>query len=159
MSWCSRRNAWSLALALAAGAPGRAGAQGWRETQLAAVGVLSKPAVGVAGLGLAWRDGGRTRIAATALLGADEGGALNGRGEVAYHFLLDPATRTGNGVYLGGGLALAVSDSGTRPFVMLVVGAENAPAGRRGTFIEVGVGGGLRASIGMRWRKQNAPSR
>lgn len=159
MSWRSRPSAWGLALAATLAAPTAAAAQGWREAQLVAAGVLSRPGVGVAGVGLAWRDGGRTRVGWAALLGSDENGAMVGRAELAYHFLLDPAKRLGSGVYAGGGVAVAVSQGRARPFVMLVVGAENSPAGRRGTFIEVGVGGGLRAAIGMRWRKHNAPGR
>jgi hypothetical protein len=159
MSWRSRPEAWSCAAVLLAAVPGPACAQGWRETQLAAVGAASRPAVGALGVGLAWRDPGRTRVGVLLMAGANENGGLAGRAEVAWHFLLDPAKRTGDGVYGGGGVALAASDGRTRPFILLVLGAENAPAGRRGTFIEVGVGGGVRLAVGMRWRKQNAPSR
>lgn len=159
MSWRSRPSAWGLALAATLAAPAGATAQDWRETQLGVAGVLSKPAVSLAGAGRAWRDRGRTRVGWVALLGSDGNGGLVGRAELAYHFLLDPAKRLGNGVYTGGGVAVAVSEGRARPFLMLVVGVENSPAGRRGTFIEVGVGGGLRAAIGMRWRKQNAPGR
>ena len=144
---------------VAAAVPGRALAQGWRETQLAAVGVASRPAAAVAGAGLAWRDGGRTRLGGALLLGADEHGAWAGRVELGWHFLLDPAKRAGNGVYGGGGVAVAATAGRTRTYLMLVIGVENAPAGGRGTFIEAGVGGGIRLSVGMRWRKQNAPSR
>ena len=146
-------------MAIVLASPGLALAQGWRETQLAVMGMASKPAVVVAGAGLAWRDGGRTRVGGAMLVGTDEGGALAGRVEVAWHFLLDPAKRAGDGVYAGGGVALGASNGRARPYLLLVIGAENAPAGRRGTFIEAGIGGGARIALGMRWRKQNAPSR
>jgi hypothetical protein len=159
MSWRSRPDAWSVIAIVAVAVPGRAHAQGWRETELAAVGVASRPAAAVAGAGLAWRDGGRTRLGGALLLGADEHGGWAGRVELGWHFLLDPAKRAGNGVYGGGGVAVAATAGRTRTYLMLVIGVENAPAARRGTFIEAGVGGGIRLSAGMRWRKQNAPSR
>ncbi|MDP3773943.1 MAG: hypothetical protein Q8Q85_06710 [Gemmatimonadales bacterium] len=159
MSWRSRPSAWSVLLAVALVSPGRVVAQGWRETQVGVAGFGSRPAVGVAGAGLAWRDQGRTRVGGALMLGSDENGGLVGRAEAAWHFLLDPSRRAGNGVYAGGGVSVALSGGRARPYVLLVVGAENAPAGRRGTFIEAGVGGGIRLAAGMRWRKQNAPSR
>jgi hypothetical protein len=56
-------------------------------------------------------------------------------------------------VYGGAGVALAfASDGSVAPAVLLVLGAENAPLGRRGAFLEVGVGRGVRVAAGMRWR-------
>jgi hypothetical protein len=141
-------------------APRVARAQGWREAQLWAVGTLSRPAFAGLGAGLAWRDAGRTRIAAALAGGALEGAGPALRAEVVGHFLLDPARTRGDVIYGGGGLAVLLDEHGRlHPYVQLVLGAENAPGGRRGTFLEVGVGGGARLAIGMRWRKHNAPRR
>lgn len=154
----SRPDAWWIWLALACARPACGSAQGWRETQVGGVVVASRPLFAGAGAGLAWRDRGRTRIGLSLAAGAQQGGGVAGRAEAVWHFLLDPGRASGNGVYGGGGLAVAVqADGAARPAILLVFGAENAPAGRRGTFIEVGVGGGARVALGMRWRKRNAP--
>jgi hypothetical protein len=158
MSWCSRPEVWGAAL-LAAAAQGAA-AQVLRERQLFTVAVASDPAVGAVGAGLAWRDRGRSRIGAAVAAGAGERGGAAGRAELAWHFLLDPTRARGAGVYGGGGLAVtAFPDGRLRPWVLLVVGVEGAPALRRGTFFELGVGGGVRVAAGVRFRNQSAPSR
>lgn len=146
----------ALLLTVAAPLP----AQGWRETSLAGVAVLSRPAMGGIGVGLASRDAMRTRLGLTAIVGVEDGAGVAGRAEGMWHFLLDPHRRSGNGVYAGAGLALAFTNDGrVRPAVQLVLGAEHAPAAPRGTFVEVGVGRGVRLAAGYRWRKRNAPRR
>jgi hypothetical protein len=107
-----------------------------------------------AGLGGSIRDERRNRLLVAAAAGANDGGDMTGRGELAYHFLLDPASRGSSKVYAGGGLAVSLSGGEIRPFALLVVGAEHAPGGSRGAFIELGVGGGVRLAIGMRWRRR-----
>ena len=135
-------------------------AQGWRETQLWGVALASRPAVYALGLGTAWRDAGRTRIGIALAAGATEHGAAAARVEAIWHFLLDPGRTHGLGIYGGGGLALtAVQDSTVRPFVEALLGVETGPASRASFFIEAGFGGGARAAMGVRWRKQNAPGR
>lgn len=159
MSWRSRPNAWAVGLLVGLAAPGRVAAQGWREVQIGGVGAFAKPEFAGVGAGTSWRDRRRSRLGFTAFVGSADG-EVAGRGELAFHFLLDPAQREGGAVYGGSGIAVAVArDGGLRPFVLVVVGAENAPGGRRGSFVEFGFGGGVRLAVGMRWRKQNAPSR
>jgi hypothetical protein len=82
-----------------------------------------------------------------------------GRADVAWHFLLDPAKRQGSAIYGGGGLSVQAGAGKVKPYVLLVLGAENAPGGRGGSYVEIGVGGGVRALVGYRWRKQRAPGR
>jgi hypothetical protein len=131
-----------------------------RERQLVAVAVASDPAVGALGGGLAWRDRGRSRIGVALAAGVGERGGAAGRGEVAWHFLLDPRGARGLGWYGGGGVAVtAFPDGRVRPWVLLVVGVEGASAAPRSTFFELGVGGGVRVAAGVRFRKQNAPGR
>jgi hypothetical protein len=38
-------------------------------------------------------------------------------------------------------------------YITALVGIEKAPGARRGWFAEVGLGGGLRVALGMRWRR------
>jgi len=148
------------ALVLLAAAPQAASAQGWSETQLWAVGLAARPAVVGAGLGLASRDAGRTRLGAAIAAGATEHGGAALRIEATWHFMLDPGRTRGLGVYGGGGVALtAVQDSTVRPFLQVVLGVETGPAARAGFFLEAGFGGGARVAMGVRFRrpKQNAP--
>jgi len=159
MSWRSRPDAWSLALAAALlmAGPRTARAQGWRETQLWAVGLTSRPAVVAAGLGFAARDAGRTRLGFALAAGTAEGGRAAGRAEVAWHFLLDPGRRHGLSVYGGGGAALTVVEHArVRPFVLVVLGIETAPTARTGLFVESGLGGGVRIAAGLRWRHRRS---
>jgi hypothetical protein len=158
MSCGSRPEVWIAALIAAAlTRPGVAQtpARGWHETQLWAVAVTSRPAVASAGLGLAWRDAGRTRIGAALAAGVADGGDPAGRLELSWHFLLDPARRAGLAVYGGGGMALtAVRGDHVRPWLQLVLGAETSPAASHGWFFEAGFGGGVRVATGVRWRKR-----
>ena len=159
MSWISRRSAWGAA-ALALGAVPPASAQTWRETQLWTVVVASRPAVALAGVGLAWRDQGRTRVGGALAAGTAADGGWAGRAEVTWHFLLDPGRQGGGGLYGGGGAAVSVrSHARVRPWVQLVLGFESSPAGPAGAFVEAGVGGGVRIAAGVRFRKRNAPGR
>jgi hypothetical protein len=156
MSWRSRPEAWGLALVLAlfAAGPRTARAQGWRETQVWAVGLAARPAVAAAGLGLAVRDVGRTRLGFALAAGTAEGGRAAGRAEFAWHFLLDPGRRRGLGLYGGAGAALTVVEGNrVRPFVLGVLGIETAPAAPTGVFVESGFGGGVRRAAGLRWRR------
>jgi hypothetical protein len=158
MSWCLRGSALLLLTALlAAAAP--CPAQGLHETQVWGMGAASRPSFIGAGFGLAWRDDQRTRIAPALALGALGDGHVGVRADVGIHFLLDPTKRTGSAIYGGGGLSVAASRDRVTPFVLLVLGAETAPGGAGGSFVEIGVGGGVRLAIGYRWRKHDAPGR
>jgi hypothetical protein len=137
--------------------PARAQAQGGvRELQIHAVGVASRPFFGGAGGGLGFRDADRNRWQGALAVGFLDGG-VGARGDFTYHFLLDPRKRQGSAVYGGGGLTAQVAGGRVTPYVLLVVGAENAPGGAGGSFVELGVGGGVRFAVGYRWRKRNAP--
>lgn len=162
MSCGSRPEVWTLALSLTVTLAAPASAQGWHETQLWAVALTSRPPVYAAGLGLAWRDAGRTRIGVAVAGGVAEGSRAAGRAELAWHFLLDPGKRAGMSVYGGGGVALTlVQAARMRPFLQVLLGVESAPAGRHGWFLEGGFGGGARVATGLRFRTRhtNAPSR
>jgi hypothetical protein len=158
MSWCSSRSTLVLLPALlAVSAPARA--QPVREVQLWGLAAASKPAFYGGGFGLSWRDARRTRVAPGVALGSTGDGRLGARADLAVHFLLDPYKRAGLAVYGGGGLSVAVRGGRLTPYALLVIGAESAPGGGGGSFVEVGVGGGVRVAVGYRWRKHNAPGR
>ena len=156
MSWSSRGSRLAAAVLLAAG-PLRA--QAGREVQFQALGVASRPAFGGAGLGFAWRDEDRGRWLGALSLGAVKGGAFAARADLAWHFLLDPAKRRGTGIYGGVGLTAQAAGSRVTPYALVVLGAERDPGGAGGSFVEAGVGGGVRVTLGYRWRKRNAPGR
>lgn len=160
MSWRWRRRLLAAALgAVASIGAGQARAQAVRESDLHALGVASDPPLLGAGGGYAWRDPRRTRVLATVAVGALGRAGVAGRADLAWHFLLDPRKRQGSAVYGGGGLSVEAGAGHVKPYVLLVLGAENAPGGAGGSYIEVGVGGGVRAVIGYRWRRQRAPGR
>jgi hypothetical protein len=159
--WTPRRPLrWAVCLAGAsalAPAPGWAQASGVREWQVQAVAVASRPFFGGAGGGLGFRDADRNRWQGALVVGSLDGGGVGARGDFAYHFLLDPGKRRGRAIYGGGGLTALVARGRFTPYVLLVVGAEGAPGGTGGSFVEVGLGGGVRLAVGYRWRKRNAP--
>jgi len=92
----------------------------------------------------------RTRLAVTGALGGGHGG-LGARGELAGHFLLNPALRHGVGLYGGGGLALEWQRD-TRGYLELILGLETDPGATRGLVLEAGLGGGVRLALGWRAR-------
>lgn len=155
MSSISGRNARGAALlaVLLVSAPVAAEAQGWRELQLGALAVASRPVFGGLSGGLAWRDRGRTRLAISLSGGVLESGKVGARIEALWNFLLDPQRSAGSAIYGGGGFALAGSPgASTQAFIVLALGVESSPGSRRSTFVEAGVGGGARLAAGIRWR-------
>ncbi len=157
MTWSWRRSALAPLVLLAAASPCLA--QRRSELQVWALAAASKPAFYGAGLGLGFRDEGRTRIAVAGALGSFEDGSLGGRADATLQFLLNPQKRAGAAIYGGGGLSLAAGRGQATPYLLLVLGVEHAPGGPGGAFAEIGVGGGVRVAVGYRWRKQDAPGR
>jgi hypothetical protein len=105
-----------------------------------------------AGLELAHRPSGQVRGAVAAAAGARDGQAAV-RLDATAQFVVTPSARTG--VTLSGGLGLAYAGARhTRgaAWATVQLGAETAAGRRRGWFLEVGLGGGLRVAAGWRWR-------
>jgi hypothetical protein len=97
------------------------------------------------------RPGTRDRLVIGAGLGAADG-ALAGRGEAIWHFLLHPRKARGPALYAGGGVAAAYARE-WRGYLVVTAGVDWSPGGRSGWMAEVGIGGGLRVVAGYRWRR------
>jgi hypothetical protein len=104
------------------------------------------------GLEVGFRPGGEGRVTFS---GA--GGTVDGhpgiRLETTAQFLVAPGARAGISPYGGVGVAYV----GSRFYhgagaLVLLVGAESAAGRRRGWFGELGLGNGVRARVGYRWR-------
>jgi hypothetical protein len=102
--------------------------------------------------GFAARPGDQGRIAVSGAGGAVDGQAAL-RLEATAHFLVTPGAKTGVSPYGGIGVAY-MGSRGRRGAGVLValVGVEAAPGRRRGWFGELGLAGGLRVRLGVRWR-------
>jgi hypothetical protein len=125
-------------------------AQHARELGIQAIGTVSDPALGVAGVYGAIRTSTRTRVSASAGLGISRRDPA-WRGELLIHLLMSPTARRGIGVYAAGGVA-AVGGPVERGYIVLTLGAEQHPGRRTGWFAEAGIGGGARLALGYRWR-------
>ncbi len=75
---------------------------------------------------------------------------LDARGQ----FVLLPFARAGAGVYAGmGGVWMGGAGQRGAVYLSALLGVERAPGRPRGFYLEMGVGGGVRLSAGMRWRR------
>jgi hypothetical protein len=128
----------------------RGAAQQVWEIGIQAIGTSSRPALGVIGGYGALRTSGRTRVS-VGLGGGISDGDLAGRGELLAHFLLSPEQRHRAGFYVAGGVA-AVAGPVSRGYLVLSLGLEDRPRRRSGWAVEAGLGGGVRVSVGYRWR-------
>jgi hypothetical protein len=119
-----------------------------------AQGVVTAAADRFVGVGAGWgvRSLGRLGLGITANVG-DADGSLGARVEAVTVFHFNPFRRRGVGGYGAGGVAVVATDSGSREFLVLLMGLEARPGRRYGWFVEAGVGGGVRVSAGIRLRR------
>ena len=135
--------------------PAPAPAQQLTATEISAgvLGAVSSNDFWGVAAGLGRRVDNQTRVTAVAALGA-LGYSTAVRLEVAAQIIVNPSGRGGAGLYAGAGLAwhgaIGVHGAG---YITALLGLESAPGARRGWFAEVGLGGGLRLALGMRWRR------
>ena len=103
-----------------------------------------------AGFSAAYRMGGRARIGFVSTYGLANG-EPSARAELTGHLMASPTRHGGVGLYGFGGAGFEVGwrDQG---YLVLGVGLETNPAGRRGFHFEAGIGGGLQLSVGWRAR-------
>lgn len=120
------------------------------ETGVVLVAVGTTPAQWTAGVERWWRTAPRTRLGGV-VAGGLAGERAAARGELAAHFLLNPHAAEGVGWYAGGGVAGTLG-AAEGVWLVAVLGVEARPGGRRGWFVEGGVGGGVRVAAGWRWR-------
>lgn len=102
------------------------------------------------GGGAGVRLGLGTRLAGLVTGGRAESGLAALRVEALGTYHLRPPGRPRATLYGGAGLGLLATGNGTQGHVVVVVGLEAAPRSRGGWFIEAGVGGGARLSLGYR---------
>jgi len=102
--------------------------------------------------GIAVRPTGQGRVAVSGAGGAVDGQAAV-RLEATAHFLVTPGAKSGVSPYGGIGVAY-MGSRGRRGAGALValLGVEAAAGRRRGWFAELGLAGGLRVRLGVRWR-------
>jgi hypothetical protein len=77
-----------------------------------------------------------------------------GRVDLLGRFVVDPFNEIGRGVYGSGGLSLRYDDSGEwRPLLIVALGIEGPVRHGRAWAAELGLGGGVRAGIVVRWMR------
>lgn len=145
---------------LLAAAPGTVQAQRLTATEwsLGAAAAFARRTFVGAEAAVAYRPGGQGRFA-FALGGGSVAGDAALRAQLTWQFLLTPAARRGTGLYAGVGGALAVArETPGAGYLAIVLGLEAAPGrggagqGLRNWYVELGLGGGVRAAAGWRWR-------
>lgn len=134
-------------------APARAQQLTATEVSTGAIAAVSAHDFWGAAAGLGHRVDAQTRVtglAAVGVLGRRAGLRL----EAAAQIIVNPSGRGGAGLYAGAGVAWQ-SARGMRGsgYVTALVGLESAPGARRGWYAEVGLGGGVRLALGLRWRR------
>jgi hypothetical protein len=137
-------------VAVAAGLAPAAAAQLVTETTLGGTIVAARQSFEGAEVGLGRRSG-QGELAFTAAAGSAAGAAAL-RVSGSADFVLWPATRART-PYAGLGLSLAATrGTAGAGYLTGVVGVEATPAGRRGWYVEAGLGGGAWVAAGIRWR-------
>jgi hypothetical protein len=103
--------------------------------------------------GIALRPKGQGRIAASGAGGAVDGQAAL-RLEATAHFLVTPGAKSGVSPYGAIGVAyMGLRGRRGAGALVALVGVEAAAGRRRGWFGELGLAGGLRVRLGIRWRR------
>ena len=119
--------------------------------QIHALGTSANSQFAGVGVGFGRSAGGRLTYQVSLTPGlADR--TLAVRSEGILTFSLDPARREGVSPYGGGGIAVLLARRSTDAFLVVLLGLESAPRARSGWFAEIGLGGGVRGSIGWRLR-------
>lgn len=123
------------------------------EVSVGALAALSARDFWGAAAGLGRRLDNQTRV--TGLVAAGSmGGAAAARVEGTAQIIVNPSGRGGAGLYAGAGVAWQGA-RGMRGggYLTALLGLESAPGARRGWYAEVGLGGGVRLALGLRWRR------
>ena len=126
-----------------------------REASVGGIAVTARRDFWGLALGAAHRPGGQARLALAVAAGASgPGGGLATRLEATAQFLVSPAARAGANVYGGVGVAFVGARAARGAgYLTVLVGLESAAGRARGWYVELGLGGGVRAVAGRRWRR------
>ncbi len=122
------------------------------ELSLGATSVMARRTFAGAELGLAHRPSGESRIAFV-LGGGRVAERAAARAQLTLQLLVNPAARSGPGLYAGvGGAFAARRGSPGQGFLAVLLGLEAAPGRRQAWYLELGFAGGVRAAAGWRMR-------
>ena len=122
------------------------------ELSLGGAAALARQTFAGAELGVAHRPSADSRIAFDLAGGAIRQRAA-ARAQLTLQLLVNPAARSGWGMYAGFGAAFtARRGSPGQGFVALLLGVEQTPGRRQGWYAELGLAGGVRAAVGWRMR-------
>src|SRR3989442_12341202 len=122
------------------------------ELSLGATAAMARRTFTGAELGVAHRPSGESRVA-LALAGGTSAARPAARAQLTLQLLVNPAARSGPGLYAGvGGAFAARRGSPGQGFLVVLLGLEAAPGGREGWDVELGVAGGVGAAAGGRVR-------
>jgi hypothetical protein len=122
------------------------------ELSLGAAAAMARQTFVGAELGVAHRPSADSRI------GLDlAGGTIRdrpaARAQLTLQLLVNPAARSGMGIYAGfGGAVTARRGSPGQGFLAVLLGVEQMPGRRQGWYAELGLAGGVRAAAGWRMR-------
>lgn len=106
-------------------------------------------------LGVAHRPSAESRIGLDLAAGTMRDRAA-ARAQLTLQLLVNPAARSGVGMYAGFGAALAARrGSPGQALLAVLLGVEQAPGRRHGWYVELGLAGGVRAAAG--WRMRSFP--
>ena len=139
--------------ALLAAAPLRAQQLTSTELTAAAFAAIGDRPFWAAAGALGRRLDSQIRVTALGAVGVLDGD-VGARAEVTAQLIVNPSGRGGAGLYAGTGVAWQ-GGRGTpgRGYITALIGLESAPGARRGWVVEAGLGGGVRVTLGMRWRR------
>lgn len=121
------------------------------EWQVHGVAIVTGSEYRGGGVGLGYRTPGRLRLGVAAALGQADS-VVAGRGEAALAYHVNPFGRRGLAPYVGGGLAVTVSEHTATEYLVVFLGVEANPGGTFGWFVEGGLAGGARFAVGLRLR-------
>jgi hypothetical protein len=139
---------------LACARPAALAAQRGIDVQVQALSLVGAATFVGAGAGVGLRAGLGTRVSLAASGGWLESAGAAGRVEALVTYHLSSFSRPRPSFYGGAGVGVTGDEADVAGHLVLVLGVEARPGG--GWFLETGVGGGIRVSLGYRvtrWRR------
>ena len=123
------------------------------ERSLGGAAAMARQTFAGAELGVAHRPSAESRISLD-LAGGTIASRAAARAQLTLQLLVNPAARSGLGMYAGVGAAFtARRGSPGQGFLAVLLGVEQMPGRRQGWYAELGLAGGVRAALGWRMRR------